>query len=92
MTNNKTLKIVGSVAVVGTLAAAALLGLGMQDSDASTFLASKVDPEVTTAFNDFIAKYDRSFLTKEEFRARLSNFKSRYEAIKEHNSQPDASY
>lgn len=49
MKNNKTLKVVGSIALVGTLAAVAVLNSGV--SDHSTFLASKVDPEVNAAFN-----------------------------------------
>ncbi len=92
MSNNKTLKVVGSVAIVGTLATIAVFNAGVELGDSSTFLASKVDPEVTIAFNDYINKYDRSFLTKEEYKARLTNFKAHFEAVREHNARPDVSY
>lgn len=63
MKTSRTLKVVGSIAVVGTLAALALLGLSMNDSLKSTNLISKADPEITQAFNSYISKYHRSFLT-----------------------------
>lgn len=52
MKNNRTLKIVGTVALVGTVAALAFLGLtSNQNADFDgTFLASKVDPEIQQAF------------------------------------------
>ncbi len=91
--NNRALKIVGTVAVVGTLAAVAVFSTDMEfNGGGSTFLASKVDPEVLKEFNDFIGRYDRSFLTKEEYRARLSNFKANYEAVKLHNARNDSNY
>lgn len=90
--NNKALKIVGSIAVVGTLAAVAVFSADGDITGGSTFLASKVDPEVVKEFNDFIGRYDRSFLTKEEYKARLSNFKANFEAIREHNSKNDTNY
>lgn len=90
MKNNRTLKVVGSIALVGTLAAVAVLNINMP-SDSATFFASKVDPEINTAFNSFISKYERSFLTKEEYKARLSLFQSTYQEIKEHNAK-DESY
>lgn len=85
MKTNNTLKIVGSVALVGALAAFAVLN-GNQSGN-STFLADKIDPEVKTAFNDFINKHSRNFLTKSEYNARLSLFRNHYEDVKLHNAQ-----
>ena len=39
MKQSITLKIIGTVAIVGTLAAVALFGISMPDNNASTFLA-----------------------------------------------------
>jgi len=55
-------------------------------------LVSKVDPEVEGAFNNYVSKFQKSFLTKEEFRARLTNFRNRFEEVKLHNSNKDATY
>lgn len=71
---------------MGTVAALALFGVSMNSQNNGGLmdrmnLASKVDPQVENAFNNYIAKHQKSFLTKEEFRARLSNFKNTYESI-----------
>jgi hypothetical protein len=106
------LKIVGTVALVGTIASAALLGVGLSgaisnnsnsESSSSSIssgmidgitrnLVSKLDPEVEKAFTSYIAKHQRSFLTKEEYKARLQNFKSAYNDIKLHNADTKSSY
>lgn len=61
------------------------IGTGSSGSGIDSFsgaaglnLVSKVDPEVQIAFNDFVSKYSRSFITKEEYRARLANFRDSY--------------
>jgi hypothetical protein len=63
MKQSRTLKLVGTVALVGTMAAIALVGISMNENINSTFLASKVDPEITQAFNNFVSRNQRSFLT-----------------------------
>lgn len=95
MKTNRTLKIVGTVALVGTLAALAVLGLTLPSSGSSTgstFLASKIDPEITLAFNNFITSNRKSYLTHEEFNARLANFRDNFEKVKQHNANTEASY
>ena len=91
MKTNRTLKIVSSVAIVGTLAALALVNFS-ESGNNGTFLAEKSDTEVNSAFADFIAKHSRSFLTKAEFSARLGIFRDKYELVKLHNSRNDSSY
>jgi len=77
MKQNLSLKIIGSVALVGTLAAMALLNQEVREN--SLFLASKVDNAVVKAFNEHISKHDKNYLTKEEYRARLAHFKNTYD-------------
>ena len=86
------LKVIGSVAVVGTLAVMALLNLSINESEGSTFLASKIDDEIVKAFNQHISKHDRNFLTKEEYRARLAHFKNTYDVVMAHNAKNDTNY
>lgn len=108
------MKIVGTVALVGTLASCALLGVGILGqtgnernlnssfsgeqgvngilNSMTTNLLSKVDPEIDRAFTKYISLHQKSFLTKEEFRARLANFKKSYELMKQHNLDSSQSY
>ena len=86
------LKIVGTVAIVGTLAALACLGLGGFQNKNSVNLASTVDPEVQQAYTDFMSRYSKSYLTKEEYNARLSNFRNTYQEVKLHNANNDSSF
>lgn len=55
------LKIIGTVAIVGTVAALACLGLGSSQINGGLAdkmnLISKVDPEVEQAFNNYISKF-----------------------------------
>lgn len=77
MKQNTTLKIVGTVALVGTLAVVGVLNTNMPGKDASTFLASQGDanaPQLTAAFTDYISRFHKSYLTADEFKARLSIF------------------
>ena len=39
-------------------------------------------------FSDFISTYQKSFLTKAEFTARLSNFKASLEEVRKINAEP----
>ena len=84
------LKIVGTVAIVGAVAALACLGLG-NTSNNGISLAS-VDPEVAQAYNNFMSRYSKSYLTKDEYKARLSNFRNTYEEIKLHNANNETSF
>lgn len=55
-------------------------------------LVSKIDPEVEQAFTSYISKFQKSFLTKEEYKARLANFRSTFEEVKLHNSNKASSF
>ena len=50
------------------------------------------DPEVEFAFINFLAKYKRSYSSKNEYPNRFENFKRAYLKIKEHNSNPNRTY
>ena len=80
---SKSLKIVGSVALVGTLAALAVLNMS-SDIKPSSFLAV-ADSETVNAFNKFISKHHKSYITRQEYSARLANFKNAHEFVKMHN-------
>jgi shikimate kinase len=96
MKTRGTLKIVGTVAMVGTLAALALFNVSMPESTASTFLAAQANdsngPSLTAAFNDYVAKYHKSYLTADEYKARYTVFKDNYNAVLAHNQRNDTSH
>ena len=82
-------KILGTIAVVGTIAAVAVFNVanGGSDNIGGTFLASNNDQQqVMLSFNQFISEHGKNYLTKEEYSARLSIFKSNYQIVKEHNA------
>ena len=74
--------ILASVAVAGAVAAFAYLNANTVPSDSQNFLQIS---EIEQAFNKFIAKYGRSFGTKEEYEYRLNNFIKTYKKIIDHN-------
>lgn len=74
-----TLRKIGTVVLVGALASIALLGY--DNSPASVNLVAKGNAGIRTylaAFNDFISKLNRSYLTTEEFTARHAIFADKY--------------
>eukprot|EP00347_Sterkiella_histriomuscorum_P006586 403352207 len=95
------LKVVGSLAIVGT---AALVGLsymnqGAQDvgmeSNSATFLGESNDQklesqEMMRSFQNFVNRHNKNYLTKSEFNARLSIFSQNMGIIKVHNKQANA--
>jgi hypothetical protein len=90
---SKTKASLGALALVGTLAAVAVVSTTISYGSDSMFLAHQpANPEITTAFNNFISEHSRSFLTKAEFEARLTKFRDHYEQVKMHNSRPESSY
>ena len=55
-------KIIGSLAIVGTVAALAVLNMNNDNTEQGRFLASKdVGDEVGEAFNSFVSKHQRNF-------------------------------
>ncbi|CDW72368.1 UNKNOWN [Stylonychia lemnae] len=82
-----TKKLLASVAVVGTIAAVALFNTSGESASQGTFLAesSNSEQKAVTAFNDFINKHSKNYLTKEEYRARLNIFQTNYNIILKNN-------
>lgn len=75
--NNLPLIVVGTVAVaaVAALFGSMMNGNNNRGSDMNRLLeANTVDGETETKFNSFISKHHKSYLTKEEYKARLSAF------------------
>ena len=75
-------EIIASIAVVGAVAAFALFNLNTQPQG-STFLQSS--DEHHQAFHHFLAKYGKSYATKEEFEYRMEIFLHNYHKIMNHN-------
>ena len=87
------MKSLASLAVVGTVAVVAIFGLNSnQSSNASTFLAEDNDQEVKQLFNEFISEHQRNFLTKEEYNARLGNFKANLAEINRINAEANNTF
>lgn len=87
-----TTKIIAGLAVVGTVAAIALMSIKDNSSAAPVdrFLASdNVSNDDQQAFQEFVNKYNRNYLTKEEYNARLSIFKSNMEKVKNHDASKE---
>lgn len=83
----KSLKIVGTVATLGALATIALVNI---DSEGvPTFLAGKADGEVITAFNKYISEEGKYYITRAEYGERLSQFRSAYEFVKNHDAKKE---
>ena len=79
-----SLKIVGTVAVVGALAAFAVINTSSNAE--ATHLAADIDGEVTLAYNKFISEHGKTYITRAEYNARLAQFRSAYEFVKNHNA------
>lgn len=68
---------------MGTVAALACLGLSnLVSKSEGVNLVSTVDPEIAEAYTNYMSRYSKSFLTKAEYNARLSNFRSTFNEIK----------
>ena len=70
-------ELIASLAVVGTVATIGLLNADTFTSQTSFLQMS--GPE--TAFNHYIAKYGKSYATKEEYNYRLRKFAENYKLI-----------
>ena len=67
----RTSEILSTLAVCGTVATVALFNMNSVSSG-TTFLAAS--SPVETAFNNFLAKYHKSYATSAEYNYRLSVF------------------
>jgi hypothetical protein len=84
----RTSEILATIAVVGSVATFAVFNLSA--SPASTnFLAGPSNP-VEAAFGKYIAKYHKSYATKEEYNYRLNVFTENYHNIFNHNMMNSA--
>ena len=81
-------ELIASLAVVGTVATVGLFNADSFSSPASFLQLS--GPEA--AFNHYIAKYGKSYGTKEEYQFRLQQFLESYKLIMTHNAENSADH
>ena len=81
------MKILPTLAVVGTVATIGLIGMTSLPQGES-FMGTPIS-EQEQAFHHHMAKYHRSYGTKEEFNYRLQVFSQNYHKIMTHNMNPD---
>lgn len=79
----RTKEIVASLVVAATVAGFALVNMNAL-SPQESFLATPAD-EVTVAFNNFLAKYQKSYSNMEEYEMRLQAFAANYHFVMNHN-------
>jgi hypothetical protein len=79
----RTSEILATIAVVGSVATFAVFNLSSSPAH-QTFLAGPSNP-VEGAFVKYIAKYHKSYATKEEYNYRLDVFTQNYHEIFTHN-------
>jgi len=72
-----------SVAAIATVAS--LAGLAVYQTSESTQLF-QVDVEAKSAFDNYVAEYDKSYGTKEEYEFRLNIFAKNFKMIADHNT------
>lgn len=90
MKTSRTKMILAGLAVVGTVAAIALMSIKDNSSTVDRFLASdNTSNEDQQAFQEFVNKYNRNYLTKEEYNARLSIFRSNLEKVRNHDAEKE---
>lgn len=62
------------------------------DAGMSLFGTKQSDPEIEHAYVEFIAKYGRSFTSKEQLPRAFSAFSKNYKLVKEHNARIDVTF
>lgn len=84
-------KVLASIAVVGTIAAvAAIVGINTKPAQVlggSRLLQAAPSTEDVQAFQSFVQKHNRNYMTKEEYEARLGVFVSNLGVIRAHDAQ-----
>ena len=50
------------------------------------------DPEAGLAYLDFLAKYQKTYSSKDEYSTRFENFKKKYSIVKNHNADPNRTF
>jgi len=81
----KTTEVLATLAITGAVATFAVLNVN-QAPQASTFLAATQISDAEREFINFIAKYHRTYGTKEEYEYRLNLFTETYNDISTHNN------
>lgn len=74
-------QIIATIAVVGAVATFAVLNMSTPSNN-TNFMQFD---EHTTAFSNFVAKYRKSYGTKEEYQYRKEVFLNNYHSIMNHN-------
>lgn len=86
----KSTKIIATIALMGAVAAlAALFGINNTPANSAhlnRLLQSNGDAESTREFQKFINKFNKNYITQEEYQARLSVFKQNLEFVKNHDA------
>lgn len=78
------MKKIAYLALIGSAVAVAVALLN-QSAPASVNLAQDADDETVKKFGDYLSRQRKSYLTKEEFSARLTNFRKSLAIVDEHN-------
>lgn len=81
---------IATLMVVGVAASVALFALSSIDSAKPTFLHKLTSEE--ELFNDFVAKYGKSYQTTEEYDVRFEQFKMSMAAITDENNVNDNTF
>lgn len=68
-----TLKVIGTICVAGALAAVAMVNT-VEMPSSTYFKQDLTSGDEIIAFNKFISKHHKSYITRQEYQARLSNF------------------
>jgi len=55
-------------------------------------IVTKGQDASVTAFNDYISKFGKTYLTRDEYLARLDNFKTNMKYIEKHNAENNVDY
>ncbi len=87
MTPPLPLKIIGSVAIVGAIAALAVLNRTPSSLPAASNFAEDLNQKSSVLFNQFLSKHHKNYLTRHEYEARLENFKNALQEIEDHNAR-----
>lgn len=79
-----------ALAVIGFAAVSTVYFLGINTPSSTKLIQDPNDLDI--AFIKFISKYDRHYVTKEEFLQRMEIFKENLDKVLAHNSKNGVSY
>lgn len=83
--------------ILSIIGAACLLGVSLyQRPNAAVSLfsssSSSTDKEIEEAFIHFIAKYGKTYTSKQDVNTRYETFAKNYKMVKEHNALPNVAF